>query len=287
MKTVAVTGATSGIGFAVAKSMAAQGNRIIAIGRTKENCDIAREKIVKEIPNVEIVFFYGDFSEQSDVNKVADEACVYLDKHCDGKLDVLINNAGGIRNWYTTTQDGYELQFALNHLSGFLLTHRLMPYLEKAGGRMILTGSASHKHTKIRWKDIMHKKHYSTLMVYKQSKLCNMLFAKDFNRRFSKRGVKAYVVDPGLVNTDIGNKQTSSFISKFWNMRKKHGVSPDISAQSYVYLCNQMPAPDGLYYCFCSERRYNKRADSLEDANRLFKLSEKLCGIEFYGRKIL
>lgn len=283
MKTVVITGATSGIGFAIAKALTAQGTSVIGVGRAEDRCDAAVRSITETIPSAMVKYFCGDLSQQTEVNRVADEISEYLDKQCNGELDVLINNAGGVRNWYTTTPEGYELQFALNHLSGFLMTYRMLPYLKKSEGRVILTGSNSHKMMKMHWKDIMYQKHYSCLMAYKQSKLCNMLFAKEFNRRFGHSGLAAYVVDPGLVNTNIGQKQTSGIVSWFWGLRSKHGVKPDVPAQTYVYLCNQMPAPKGLYYYLCKKSKYSKRADNAEDANRLFELSEKLCGIKYDG----
>ncbi len=89
-----------------------------------------------------------------------------------GGLDALILNAGGVRSWYTTTAEGYEQQFALNYLSGVLLTHRLLDALMLRGGRVLWTGSGSHKHTHVHWDDIMLQKRYSCLMAYKQSKVC-------------------------------------------------------------------------------------------------------------------
>ena len=96
---------------------------------------------------------------------------------------------------------GYEQQFALNHLAGFLLTHYMMPYLKNANGRIIMTGQAvSHKKMKIHWQDIMFPEALSPPAGFiKQSKLCNMLFAKSLNVRYSNQGINAYVVDPGLV----------------------------------------------------------------------------------------
>jgi NAD(P)-dependent dehydrogenase (short-subunit alcohol dehydrogenase family) len=278
MKTVVITGATAGIGFEAARAIAAQGMRVIGVGRSREKCDKAKAALLSVMPEANVDYVCGDLSIQSDVHAVADAIIGMLDG--DG-LWTLINNAGGVRSWYTTTADGYELQFALNHLAGFLLTHRLWLHLKKAGGRVIMTGSNSHKKTRIRWDDVMHKQHYSCLMAYKRSKLAGMLFAAELNRR--QREVKAYVVDPGLVNTDIGGKDTGGIVEAFWNLRRRGGVEPEVPAQTYAYLCSRQPAPEGLYYHNCRPAKYSRRVDAAADAKRLFELSEQLCGIKFGG----
>lgn len=281
MKAVVITGATSGIGFESARAVAAQGMRVIGVGRSPEKCDKAKAELISALPDAQVDYVCGDLSKQSDVHKVADAIIGMLD---DDGLWALVNNAGGVRNWYTTTADGYELQFALNHLAGFLLTHRLWPFLKKAGGRVMMTGSNSHKMMRMHWGDVMYKRHYSCLMAYKQSKLCNMLFATELNRRQS--AVKAYVVDPGLVNTEIGSKDTGGIVGAFWNLRRKKGVEPEVPAQTYAYLCSRQPAPEGLYYHGCRPAAYSKRVDDAADAKRLFELSEQLCGIKFGGEEI-
>ncbi len=280
MKTAVITGATSGIGFAAAKALASHGWRVICAGRSKENSDAAKARLLEALPDADITFVYGDLAQQSEVNRMAGEISELLNSQ-GGGLNALIINAGGVRNWYTTTEQGYELQFALNHLAGFLLSYRLLPHLFSAGGRLILTGSGSHKHARIRWNDIMFEKRYSPLYAYKQSKLANMLFSKEFNRRFLSMGVRAYVVDPGLVNTDIGSKQTGGLTHLFWELRKKRGASPDRPAQTYLYLCSAEEHPEGFYYYDSSPCNYSKYADDEEQAERLFELSEKLCGINY------
>ena len=280
MKTAVITGATSGIGLAVAKTLSQIGYAVIGIGRAPNKCEDATSQILAGAPKATVKFFCGDLAQQTDVNRLADEIESYLNKNFDSKLDVLINNAGDVRNWYTTTREGYETQFALNHLAGFLLTYRLLPYLQRAGGKMMLTGSDSHKNMKIRWSNIMFKKRYSTLMAYKQSKLAGMMFAKHFNETQSETGVRAYVVDPGLVNTDIGSKGTSGFVSWFWSKRAKHGVHPSVSAQTYAYLCTE-PSPQGLYYHRCEPRKYSKYVDNAAESKRLWDLSERLCEIDY------
>jgi NAD(P)-dependent dehydrogenase (short-subunit alcohol dehydrogenase family) len=175
-----------------------------------------------------------------------------------------------------TTEDGYEQQFALNHLAGFRLTYELLPYLLKEGGRVIMTSSESHKNMKVRWSDVMMRKHYNPLLAYKQSKLCNMLFAQGLNDRYGAKGLHAYGVDPGLVNTDIGNK-TSGIVDFVWKIRKRFGVRPTVPAQDYLYLCEQCEPPAGLYFHHCKSIKYNKQVTT-ENAKRLFELSEQLCG---------
>ena len=281
MKSVIITGASSGIGFAAACKFASRGYRIIGVGHCMANCEKARHALISAFPLAEIVFFSGELMQQREVVRVAEEIGRYLEENCGGKLDALINNVGGVRSVYTTTEEGYEQQFALNHLASFLLTCKLIPYLEKAGGRVLITGSNSHKGIKIHWEDPMLKKAYNPLTAYKQSKLCSILFTQGLNDRYAEKGISAYTVDPGLVNTDIGNKQTGGLVNFIWTLRKKHGVSPEIPAETYLFLCEQERAPEGLYYYLCRERRFSKEVTK-ENADRLFELSERLCGIVYY-----
>ena len=280
MKTIVLTGATSGIGFETARILTQQGYRVIGIGHNEAHCNHAREQIMAENTKGEIVFFLADLMQQREVIRVADRLSDYLTEHCGGELYALINNAGCVRSWYTTTEEGYEQQFALNYLAGFLLTYKLLPFLKKANGRIIMTGSESHKGIKVHWDDVMLRRGYNPLTAYKQSKLCNILFAKGLNDRYSSKKIHAYVVDPGLVNTDIGNKQTGGLVSFVWALRKKHGVSPEIPAKTYAFLCKQESAPYGLYYYLCRESKYSNQVTG-ENTERLFELSERLCGIKY------
>lgn len=281
MKTAVITGATSGIGYEVANTLLQQGWRVIGIGRSAQRCEEAKVRLQSLLPGADIRFVTADLMQQAQVHGAAEEIRSILVQQDDGGLDALILNAGGVRSWYTTTAEGYEQQFALNYLSGVLLTHRLLDALIRRNGRVMWTGSGSHKNARVHWDDIMLQRRYSCLSAYKQSKVCGMLFAQAFNRHYASSSVRMYVVDPGLVNTEIGSKSTGFPVSQFWSVRRRCGVKPEIPAQTYAFLCGRQPAPEGLYYYNCAPRRYSRYVDDAQASERLFTLSETLCGVKF------
>lgn len=277
-KTVAVTGATSGIGLAVCDLLLESGFRVLVVGRCPEHCASAKDALLAKHPDADLMFFCGDLMQQRDALRVAAKIEKYLDERCGGLLWGLVNNAGCVRSWYMTTDEGYEQQFALNHLASFLLTHRLLPYLKNAGGRVLFTSSQSHKRMKIRWHDPMFQKRYHALLAYKQSKLCNLLTAFALNERFRGAGVMAYGVDPGLVNTGIGSKKTGWLVNFVWKLRRRGGAPPGAAAKTYGYLLRESEPPEGLYFGNCRPEPYSAEVNR-DNADRLYALSETLCGL--------
>ena len=280
MKTAVITGASSGIGFAASAELIQKGYRIIGIGHDPARCEEAEYKLRMLSADAEVTFLCGDLMQQREVERIASQIIQLLHERNENRLDVLINNAGCVRSWYTTTEEGFEQQFALNHLASFLLTYRLLSQLKRAQGRVIFTGSESHKHMRMHWNDLMLTRGYNPLTAYKQSKLANILFAKGLNERYLGDGITSYVVDPGLVCTDIGCKNTGGLVDWVWSRRKKHGVPPEVPAKTYAYLCETNPAPRELYYHLCKPNNYSCQVTH-ENAKKLFALSEKLCGIQY------
>ncbi len=276
-KAIIVTGATAGIGYAVAETLLQRGFYVIGIGRNAKSAGEASEKLSAHFADFE--YLYGDISRRNDVERLAGELSCIIEQKFDGKLFALINNAGCVKRYYITTPEGFEEQFATNHLAGFLFAHHMMPFLKNAGGRVIFTGSNSHKSMKIRFNDIMLKRKYNPLTAYKQSKLCNMLLALSINQMYNNAKVNAFVVDPGLVSTDIGNKNTGGLVSVVWNFRKKSGEDPKVCAKTYSYLCEDA-VKAGLYHYKCAPAKYSKEVNT-DNAQKLFELSEKMCNIEF------
>lgn len=283
--TIVVTGATSGIGFAAARKLADKGAFVIGVGRNEEKCGKAFVKISEETAGARVRYLTADLSSLRQVRDLSARIKSVASETGNGKIDVLVNNAGTFSNWYVSTEEGFELQFAVNHLAPFLLTHELLPLLRKSdAGKVITVSSGSHYCTRIRWNDILMRKHYNCLLAYKQTKLANVLFSMELNRKLGpSSNVRAVAFDPGLVNTDVGIKGTSGIAKWIWQKRKNKGVSPDVPASAIVWLIKNVDAriTNDVYFKGCRPKTpslYSRRADA---ALRLWEISEKMCGVKW------
>ena len=281
-RTIVITGATAGIGLAAMTALAERGASLIGIGRSASRCRNAAQSIRTEYPHAQVKYITADLSSQRQVRTLADTIHETIDRTGGQGVDALVNNAGTVSTWYTATEDGYELQFAVNHLAPFLFTHLLMPLLlASPAGRVVTVSSGSHYRTGIWWNDVMHRRNYQCLHAYKQSKLANVLFSAEFNRRMVGTSVRAYAADPGLVNTQIGLKGTSGIERWVWRRRMARGTTPQRGAETIVYLAAN-PAVVGseeVYWKDCKPKKPSRYARQPEHANRLWQLSERLCGI--------
>ena len=281
-KTIVVTGATSGIGFETVRTLAGYGAHVIGIGRSPGRIKTAEENIRRSSPQARFAYLAADLSSQREIHELADSIREIARSSGSGYIDVLVNNAGTVSSWYTTTEEGYELQFAVNHLAPFLLTHKLMPLLQSAPwGRVITVSSHSHRKARINWADVMLRRLYNCLRAYKQSKVANVLFTYELNRRLGADSpVQAFAADPGLVNTAIGLKGTGGIEAWVWERRRKRGATPEQGAATVIHLASE-PALDtqvSAYWKDCQPvqpSRYSRRQD---EAARLWEFSERLCG---------
>jgi NAD(P)-dependent dehydrogenase (short-subunit alcohol dehydrogenase family) len=282
-KIVVITGATSGIGLAAAKGVASEGHLVIGVARSKEKAQTAKQSITTIFPQAKLEYHIADLSSQSEVRGLAKSILSSLKNMEKEHIDVLINNAGAVTSWLTLTEDGYELQFAVNHLAPFLLTNLLLPWINRSPtGRILTVSSGSHYRTRIHWKDVMLRRRYNTLRAYKQSKLANVLFTYELNRKLGQDSTtKAYAIDPGLVNTKIGTKGTSGLVNWFWNKRRQKGVLPEIAAESIIHLaCRKyVPESESWYWKGCLPIQPSRYAQREEEAQRLWELSNRLCGL--------
>lgn len=276
-KIIVITGATSGIGLAAARALCAQGHHVTGIGRSVERCAQAEAAIRAEIPGAKICYRLADLSALNQVRALGAALRAELPR-----LDVLVNNAGTVTSKYTASQDGYEMQFAVNHLAPFLLTRELLPCLRAAAqereARVVTVSSQSHRAGRIHWDDVMLRKSYNPLTAYEQSKVANVLFSIEFNRRCSADGLRAYAADPGLVNTEIGMKGTQGIVRWFWSLRRRGGQSPEKGAATAVHLASQSleGQHEQVYWVDCHPRAPSAYAQRADEAARLWQLSEQL-----------
>ena len=286
-KTIIITGATGGIGLAAMHSLADENTLIIGVGRSAERCQQAKEKVLARKPEANVRFELADLSSMEQIRQLGQRLRAILDEESGGKLDVLVNNAGMITNAYTPTIDGYETQFAVNHLAYFLLTHELLAYLKRADhARLLNVSSRSHRWMRMIWPDVMMKKFYNVLLAYKQSKLANVLFTAEFNRRHAEQSsMRAYAIHPGLVNTSIGLKGTSGITNLAWKLRSPTGVSPEEGAATVVHLAREENLADAqaVYWRDMQPWKPSRYAMREDVARRLWELSEEMCGIDKFG----
>ncbi|MEA3328011.1 MAG: SDR family NAD(P)-dependent oxidoreductase [Chloroflexota bacterium] len=280
-KTVVITGATSGIGLAAAYLFVKSGAFVIGIGRSQYRNEQARTAIKNTYPDGTINFLLADLSIQKEVRKLVMEIPNLLKRYGYSHLDVLINNAGVYLEKKQKSIDGIEMTFAVNHLAGFLLTHGLSSLLTRSDtGRIISVSSYSHYTTPLNLNRITNPWPYIGILAYKRSKLCNVLFTYEFNRRFDK--VIAFALDPGLVNTAIASKGRRGVSHLIWRKRREKGTSPDVPAQTLLYLAGEpdIDTSKGFYFKDCAPKSSSRKSKNADLANQLWEKSSQLTGLQ-------
>lgn len=201
-----VTGASSGIGKEVAKALAAQGWRIIGTGRDAERMAGAEAEIRAASSTGAVEMLRADLSLLADAAQLASDIAERTDR-----LDLLINNAGGMCSEKVMTAEGYEANFAANHLGPFLLTQRLLPLLRRTAAgvpagtvRILNTASdASEMIPGINLDDLQSLENFSPGLAYCTGKLANVLFARELAERLEAEGIVAHSVHPGAVDSNF------------------------------------------------------------------------------------
>lgn len=292
-KTIIVTGATSGIGLAIAEQLVGLGASVIGVGRSPARCQEAQNQLVRSNPDAEVVYCVADLALQSQVRSLGSEIREILAASGRASLDGLINNAGTFTWWLTLTPEGFEMQWAVNHLAPFLITYELLPLLHNApAARVITVSSASHYHGRLNWDDLQLRRHYNGLQAYENTKLANVLFTLEFNRRMGPAApIKAFAADPGLVKTDIGLKGTPALVRTVWQWRRRGGASPQKSAAGIVLLLSDLSSQgetslqdwSAIYWKDGQPQPASRFALDEEAAARLWRQSEQMCGIEWEG----
>lgn len=280
--TAVVTGATSGIGFALTKHLVEAGAHVIGVGRSDRRNLSAKEKILSEIYDGQLDYLNADLAKPQMIRDLAQNVKNYLDGKGFSKLDILVNNAGVYLESKEKTIEGIEKTFAVNHLAQFRLTYYLQSFLANSSrGIMISVSSYAHFNTPMNLKRIADPRPYIGLLAYKRSKLCNVLFVRELRKKFL--GFTAYAIDPGLVNTRIGSKSGKGISDFVWSYRRKNGMTPEKSAKDLFYIITKedLDPSDGIYFKERKAIQPSKNARNDQLAKRLWDLSCELTGLEW------
>jgi NAD(P)-dependent dehydrogenase (short-subunit alcohol dehydrogenase family) len=277
-KTVVLTGASSGIGAAAARELAARGANVVPVGRDpKRLAAVARElRSANPSFDAEEAAIQADFASLAEVRRLAANL---LERH--SRIDVLVNNAGLVAGSRALTEDGYETTFAVNHLAPFLLTNLLLDRLkESAPSRVVTTSSDAHRSGEIDFDDLQGERRWSSWSAYSRSKLANILFTRALARRLEGSGVSVNALHPGVIRTRLG-RRTALPIRLAWRAVSLFFKSPDTGATTIVHLAS---APEGGevsggYFADSRERAPSRRAQDDEAAERLWSESARMVGL--------
>jgi NAD(P)-dependent dehydrogenase (short-subunit alcohol dehydrogenase family) len=281
-KHVVITGATGGIGQASAIALAKSGARITLVARSQEKAENTLREIKAVSGRDDHRYVIANFSSLDSVRKGAEEILSWGDK-----IDVLQNNAGYAAPERRETVDGFEENFAVNHLAPFLLTGLLLPLILNEGSRIVNVGSHSYSFVKgMKFDDLQSTNGFRPLKTYSYSKLANNLFTIEIANRLKSHGVTCNVLHPGTVNTNLGAEGTGIVISivKFLN---KYAPAlfktPEQGAATSNYLCqsDEVANVTGKYFVNCKQVQPKPWGEDMEAAKRLWTLSEEMTGFTY------
>ena len=271
-KTCVVTGASAGIGASLAKGLAAQGASLALVARDKDR--LAEVAAACEAAGAPAVHTYTcDFAVLDEVRDLADRLLEDLPR-----IDVLVNNAGGVVQKRRETVDGHEFVFAVNHLAPYLLTRLLLDRLvASAPARIVFTASDAHEFGPLHTDDYMSTRSFRPMKVYGRSKLANILTTTQLASLLEGTGVTATCFHPGFVSTSIGRDHPLGIV--LLKAIRPFIKSPEQGADTGVFLATAPETQNGAYYV---KRRVHAVKNDGQDpalAQRLWDDSAALVGL--------
>lgn len=288
-KTIVITGSSSGLGLSTAMALAGKGAEVIIAVRSVQKGNAAVDQIRRRHTNANVKVMQLDLGDLSGIHAFA---AAYKEQYSN--LSVLINNAGVMMPPYQKTKDGFELQFGTNHLGHYALTGLLLPTLLRTPkSRVVTVGSLAAKSGQIDFDNLDGSKGYRGFAFYRQSKLANVLFAKELQRRLAQAGAETVSIacHPGIAATNItsrgsGNKSNGLllFLMNRLFQSSEMGALPTLYAATNPSLNGgEYIGPDGKD----AKKGYpalDPAIDGIFDpiiAERLWDVSERLTGIRY------
>jgi NAD(P)-dependent dehydrogenase (short-subunit alcohol dehydrogenase family) len=273
MKTILITGTTSGIGRVTALRLAEQGHHIVMANRNQEKSEQLAKEITDQTGNSNISVLELDLSSLQSIR-----ACAVQFKAEFDSLDVLINNAGLMAHEQIITEDGFEMQFAVNNLAPFLLTMELLPVLEAgAPSHVIFVTSMMHKFGKLDFESFQGWNKYSGSGAYNQSKLAIMLIARELAERLKGKNIAVNTLHPGAVSTGI----LDGYSKIIQPLLRLFFTSPEKGARTSLYLAGLEAddRPTGRYFSSAREAKANPLVEDAQLRSKLWNLCCDYCAI--------
>lgn len=276
-KTFLVTGASSGIGLEASVKFARRGADVVLVARDRTRGEAALASVKSRSGSGTVSLLLHDLSSLAGVRALAEE---FRAKH--PRLDVLVNNAGGVSDRRRVTADGFEQTFAVNHLAPFLLTNLLLDRLKASTpARVVVVASIGHRRGTMDFDDLHFEKGgYAIMAAYGRSKLANILFANELARRLAGTGVVANSLHPGAVATNIWSG-APWFTKPALAIAKLFMSSPEQGGDTIVHVAAspETATTTGAYFEKNKPVKPSRPARDEAVAKRLWEISEKLTGL--------
>ena len=277
---ILITGANSGIGKATALKLAQKGAHVILVARSRSRGESALKEIIDKTGNESVEMMLADLSSQRSIRQLAEDFKSKFDR-----LDVLINNAGGIFGKRRLTEDGIEWTFAVNHLAYFLLTNLLLDVIKKSTtARIINVASEAHRVASLNLDDINKENGYGFFSAYGESKLANIMFTYELARRLKDSHVTVNCVHPGVVRTRFGSSASPVF-RFLTRIASVCYLSAAKGAETSVYLAtsDEVEGVTGKYFIRKEPVQSSSESYNRELARKLWNVSANLTMINDAG----
>jgi NAD(P)-dependent dehydrogenase (short-subunit alcohol dehydrogenase family) len=285
-RTAVITGANTGLGYETAAALAAKGAHVVLAVRNLDKGRDAVQRITAATPGASVALQELDLTSLDSVRTAADEL-----RDANDTIDLLINNAGVMMTPKSTTKDGFELQFGTNHLGHFAFTGLLLDrVLAAPGSRVVTVSSTAHRFVRgIRFDDLQWERDYSRARAYGQSKLANLMFTYELQRRLAGTNSIAAAAHPGGANTEL-TRNVPPLIAAATRPLERFMQAADMGALPTLRAATDPGVLGGQYFGpdgFAEQRGYPKVVASTQASHdtdaqrRLWAVSEELTGVTF------